>query len=90
MAHLFKPVVIRYRLPNGKAVRKGTPGAQKVRERTKKWYGSYEDADGMPVRKPLCARQGVPLTLCWASWSRRPIVKEPAIAIRLKSIASGR
>ena len=63
MAHLFKPVVIRYRLPNGKAVPKGTPDARKVRERTKKWYASYEDGNGMPARKPLCADKSAANTM---------------------------
>jgi integrase len=63
MAHLFKPVVIRYRLPDGKAVPKGTPAARKVRERTKKWYASYEDGDGMPARKPLCADKSAANTM---------------------------
>ena len=63
MAHLFKPVVIRYRLPNGKAVRKGTPGASKVCERAKKWYGSYEDGEGIPVRKPLCKDKSAARTM---------------------------
>ncbi len=34
-----------------------------MRERTKKWYGSYEDADGMPVRKPLCADKAAANTM---------------------------
>ena len=55
MAHLFKPTIVRYRLPDGKVVPKGTPGARKVRERTDKWYGNYRDADDAWKRVPLCA-----------------------------------
>ncbi len=55
MAHLFKPTIVRFRLPDGKVVPKGTPGARKVKERTEKWYGNYRDADEIWTRVPLCA-----------------------------------
>lgn len=55
MATLFRPITIRYRLPNGKRVKKGTPGARKVKERSKKWYALYLDANDQWKRKPLCA-----------------------------------
>lgn len=46
MASLFRPIVTRYVL-GGRRVAKGTPGAVKVRERSKKWWGKYRDADGI-------------------------------------------
>jgi hypothetical protein len=55
MAYLSKPIVTRYRLPDGKTVAKGTPGARKVRERTEKWYGNYKTADDTWEREPVCA-----------------------------------
>jgi hypothetical protein len=33
MAHLFKSTIVCYRLPDGKAIANGTPGARKVRDR---------------------------------------------------------
>jgi len=54
MASLFKPVIVRYRLPDGRAVKKGTPGARKVSERTKHWYGKYRDENNEENRIPLC------------------------------------
>ena len=54
MAYLFKPTVIRYRLPDGTAVKKGTPGARKVKEKADKWYVKYKDANEQWQAKALC------------------------------------
>jgi integrase len=66
MASLFKPVIIRYTLPNGSTrtpdgqrVDKSTPGAVKKKRKAKKWYGSYTDANGEPQRPPLSANKTV-------------------------------
>jgi hypothetical protein len=39
MASLLKPWITRYLDAEGKQVKKGTPGARKVKKRTAKWYG---------------------------------------------------
>jgi integrase len=54
MATLLKPWITRYLDANGRQVRKGTPGARKVKERSTKWYGQYVDVDGRRRRIPLC------------------------------------
>jgi integrase/recombinase XerD len=53
MASLVKPWITSYRLPDGKRVKKGTPGARKKRERSKYWYAQYKDVDGWQ-RTRLC------------------------------------
>jgi integrase len=35
-------------------VKKGTPGATKVKRRSAKWYGQFMDADGKRQQRPLC------------------------------------
>ena len=39
MGALFKNQTIRYVDVSGKRVKKGTPRARKLREKSKKWYG---------------------------------------------------
>jgi integrase len=53
MASLLRPWVVRYLDADGRQVRKGTPGASKVKRRAAKWYGQYVDADGNRRRAPL-------------------------------------
>jgi integrase len=56
MAHLIRPIKVYYVDPKrGKRVPKGTPGARKIRERARKWYG--QGIPGLPPRKrvPLAA-----------------------------------
>jgi hypothetical protein len=53
MAHLVKPWIVSYHLPDGRKVNKGTPAAHKKRERARKWYSQYRDADGILRRVPL-------------------------------------
>lgn len=50
MPSLVKPVIVFYRL-QGKRVPKGTPGATKVKRRSKKWYG--QGIPGFPPRKRI-------------------------------------
>jgi len=50
MASIFKLRVVRYRNASGSRVKKGTPGAKKVKEQSRKWYGEYRDADGLLQR----------------------------------------
>ncbi|HVC94644.1 MAG TPA: hypothetical protein VND64_13175 [Pirellulales bacterium] len=53
MARLYRQCVTRYRLPNGKAVKKGTSGARKSKEHSEKWYCEYTDASDHVRRVPL-------------------------------------
>jgi integrase len=53
LASLIKPWIVSYHLPNGRKVKKCTPGARKRRKRAKKWYGQYTDAAGTFQRIPL-------------------------------------
>jgi integrase len=63
MAHLYKPTIIRYRLPDGKAVPKETPGARKSRERAKKWYGKFRDHLDRVKSVALCADKAAAATM---------------------------
>lgn len=54
MGSLLKPWITRYVDAEGRAVPKGTAGARKTKERAKKWYGQYRDANGKRCRVPLC------------------------------------
>src|SRR5262245_56824929 len=58
MASLMKPWQVRYE-KDGKRVPRGTPGAKKVKERARKWYG--QDIPGLPRRKrvPLLSDKAV-------------------------------
>ena len=53
MANLFKNRITRYVDIHGRRAKKDTPGAQRVREKSKKWYGEYKDAQGITRRAPL-------------------------------------
>jgi integrase len=54
MANLFKPQIVRYLDAKGHQVRKGTPGARKVKKKASKWYGQFRDMDGKLHREALC------------------------------------
>jgi len=54
MASLYRPTITRFYDAHGRQVRKGTPEAKRVREKSKTWWGCYRDADGEEVRKALC------------------------------------
>jgi hypothetical protein len=49
MAHLIRPWTYRYLDAEGRRVPKGTPGARRVKERARKWYGAK--IPGMPKGK---------------------------------------
>jgi integrase len=66
MASLFKPRIVRYRLPSGKAytpegklVTSKTPHAVRTVHRAKKWYGRYGDGKGKMLRVPLSENKEV-------------------------------
>jgi integrase len=46
MASLFRPTIVRYVNKDGRQVSKATPGAKRVRKKSKTWRGRYEDAKG--------------------------------------------
>jgi integrase len=46
MASLFRPTIVRYLDKNGRQVSKSTPGAKRVRKKSKTWRGRYEDVKG--------------------------------------------
>lgn len=54
MAHVYKPVIIRYVDTDGRRVKKGMPGAKKVRTRSKVWRGKYRASDGRLHDVKLC------------------------------------
>jgi integrase len=54
MGNLLKIQVVRYVDDRGHRVPKGTPGARRLKEKSAKWYGQYNDADGRRRRVPLC------------------------------------
>ncbi len=53
MAHLYRNTVTRYVDSEGKRVHRDAPGARKVSERSKVWYGRYRDADSIERRVKL-------------------------------------
>jgi integrase len=55
MASVFKLRITRYVGPDGKRTKKGTPGARRVKEKSRKWYGEYVDPAGLTHRVPLAA-----------------------------------
>ena len=66
MAHLIRPWQVRYLDKSGRRVPTGTPGAKKVRQRARKWYGAglagLDDRDGRPYgrrRVPLATDKNV-------------------------------
>jgi integrase len=54
MGNLLKIQVVRYVDDQGHRVPKGTPGARRMKEKSAKWYGQFNDADGKRRRVPLC------------------------------------
>ncbi len=63
MGRLFKQYITRYRMPDGRPVPKGTPGARKCKERSEKWYGEYRTASDELVRKPLARDKAAASTM---------------------------
>jgi integrase len=55
MSKVFRKIITRYRLPDGRVVPKGTPGAEKVVEKSAKWYGRVP---GRSKLEPLCTNRG--------------------------------
>jgi len=53
MANLFKPWLVRYIDTQGHRVKKGTRGAIRKKERSKKWYGQFLDHTHTRKRVPL-------------------------------------
>jgi len=53
MGGLFKQQITTYVNEKGQRVKKGTPGARKVKQKSSKWYGQYVDASGKRQRVPL-------------------------------------
>jgi integrase len=50
---IYLPVVIRYKDATGRRVTKDTPGAKRVREKSKTWRARYSDADGQAKTRSL-------------------------------------
>ena len=50
---IFRPTVIRYVDGNGKRVSKDTPGAKRVREKSKTWRARYTDSEGRVKTRSL-------------------------------------
>src|SRR5438552_628162 len=55
MGTLMKIWIVRHLDEAGRRIPKGTPGARAVKEKSRKWYGQYKDAEGKRHRVPLCA-----------------------------------
>jgi integrase len=53
VGELFKQQIVRYLNEDGKRVRAGTPGARRIEEESRKWYGEYRDKDNNLQRVPL-------------------------------------
>jgi integrase len=53
MAALFKLWITRYVDEQGRRVPKDAPGARRDRERSRKWYREFRDAEGIARRVPL-------------------------------------
>ena len=54
MAGTYRPTIIRYLNAQGRQVPKGTPGARRVREKSKTFWGRVPDANGKSRGVPLC------------------------------------
>ena len=54
MAGTYRPTIIRFYDAQGRQVRKGTPGAKRVREKSKTYWGRVPDANGKSRGVPLC------------------------------------
>src|SRR5262245_9584038 len=63
MGSLLKVWVVRYLDGQGRRVPKESPGAQPVKQMSKKWYGQLRDADGKRRRVPLCADKAAALQM---------------------------
>jgi len=63
MASLFRQRLVRYVDANGKRVKKGHPGARRVAEKSRKWYGEYNDEFGVRRRVPLASDKAAAQTL---------------------------
>jgi len=47
MAHLYQPTITRCVDENGKRCSKDTPGFQRIKNKSKTWWGRYRDAEGI-------------------------------------------
>ena len=54
MAGTYRPTIIRFYDAQGRQVRKGTPGARRVREKSKTFWGRVPDANGKVRSVVLC------------------------------------
>jgi integrase len=63
MPSVFKLHLTRYVDASGRRVPANAPGARKVRERSRKWYGEYTDADAVLQRVPLAADKAAAQTM---------------------------
>ena len=54
MAGTYRPTIIRYLNAQGRRVSKGTPGAKRVREKSKTFWGRVADANGKVQPVALC------------------------------------
>ena len=54
MAGTYRPTIIRYLNAQGRQVPKGTPGARRVREKSKTFWGRVPDANGKVRSVALC------------------------------------
>ena len=54
MAGTYRPTIIRFYDSQGRQVRKGTPGAKRVREKSKTYWGRCADANGKVRPVGLC------------------------------------
>ena len=54
MAGIYRPTIIRFYDSQGRQVPKGTPGARRVREKSKTFWGRVPDANGKPRGVSLC------------------------------------
>ena len=58
MARLYRPTITRYVDPStGKRCSKDTPGAKRVKSKSKTWRGEFRDADGILRSEALCANK---------------------------------
>jgi integrase len=57
MAHLIRPWQVRYIDKAGRRCASATPGARKVRQRARKWYGCNVPGHPPEKRIPLCANK---------------------------------
>ncbi len=54
MSGTYRPTIIRFYDAHGRQVRKGTPGARRVREKSKTYWGRCADANGKVRSVSLC------------------------------------